>query len=104
ASRADEMQTPERVAEMNTEFRKDLLDYDGPDAFTRCLKYTAALVVIGNGQDETVAACRWVVKNLRQRAGIHMALDPRVTSIATEIRKRTHEALRIPAKYEGPRH
>ena len=45
-----------------------------------------------------------MVKTLRQRAGILMALDPRVAPIAAEIRVRTQEALRSPANHEGARH
>ena len=48
--------------------------------------------------------CRWVVKALRQRAGILMALDPRAAPIAAEIRARTQEVLRNPAGHEGARH
>ena len=89
---------------MNEEFRKNVLDYDGPDALKRCKDYTQALVMIGDNQDELAGECRWVVKTLRQRAGILMALDPRVAPIASEIRARTQEALRNPANHEGARH
>jgi hypothetical protein len=89
---------------MNEEFRKNVLGYQGPDAIKRCWEYTQALVVIGDNQDELSGECRWVVKTLRQRAGILMALDPRVASIASEIRARTQEALRNPASHEGARH
>ena len=62
------------------------------------------LVVVGDNQDELSGELRWVVKTLRQRAGILMALDPRVTPIASEIRARTQEVLRNPAWHEGARH
>jgi hypothetical protein len=104
ARRVDKIQTPEHVAQMNAEFRKNVLDYDGPDALQRCRDYTRALVVIGDNQDELSGECRWVLKTLRQRAGILMALDPRVAPIASEIRVRTQEALRNPANHEGARH
>jgi hypothetical protein len=104
AARAAKIQTPEHVAKMNEEFRKNVLGYDGPDAVKRCRDYTQALVVIGDNQDELSGECRWVLKTLRQRAGILMALDPRVAPIATEIRVRTQEALRNPANHEGARH
>ena len=104
AARAAKIQTPEHVAKMNEEFRKNLLGYDGPDAIKRCWEYTQALVVIGDNQDELSGECRWVVKTLRQRAGILMAMDPRVAPIAAEIRSRTQEALRNPASHEGARH
>lgn len=104
AARADKIQTPAHVAQMNAGFRKTVLDYVGPDALDRCKDYTKALVVIGDNQDELSGECRWVVKALRQRAGILMALDPRVAPIAGEIRARTQEALRNPASHEGARH
>jgi hypothetical protein len=104
AARADKIQTPEHVARMNEAFRRNVLDYEGPDALERCRQYATALVVIGDNQDELSGECRWVVKSLRQRAGIRMALDPRVASVATEIRARTQEALRNPASHEGARH
>jgi hypothetical protein len=104
AARVSKIQTPEHVAKMNEEFRKNVLGYQGPDAIKRCWEYTQALVVIGDNQDELSGECRWVVKTLRQRAGILMALDPRVAPIASEIRARTQEALRNPASHEGARH
>jgi hypothetical protein len=104
AARADKIQTPAYVAQMNEDFRKTVLDYEGSDALARCKRYSSALVEIGDNQDELSGECRWVVKTLRQRAGIRMALDPRVASIATEIRLRTQEALRNPASHEGARH
>ena len=104
AARAAKIKTPEHVAKMNEEFRKNVLDYDGPDALQRCRDYTQALVVIGDNQDELSSECRWVVKTLRQRAGILLARDPRVEPIASEIRARTQQALRNPANHEGARH
>ena len=104
AARADKIQTPEHVAKMNEQFRKNVLGYDGPDALERCREYTRALVVIGDNQDELSGECRWAIKTLRQRAGILMALDPRVAPIAAEIRNRTQEVLRNPAHHEGARH
>jgi hypothetical protein len=104
AARAGKIQTPEHVAKMNEEFRKTVLGYEGPDALKRCQDYTRALVVIGDNQDELSGECRWVVKTLRQRAGILMALDPRAARVALEIRVRTQETLRNPAVHEGARH
>jgi len=100
----DEIKTPEHVARMNEDFRKQVLDNDGPDALKKCQAYGDALVVIGGNQDELVGECRWVVKSLRQRAGVLMALDPRVAPIAAEIRARTQEVLRNPAWHEGAHH
>jgi hypothetical protein len=104
ATRVAKIQTPEHVARMNEAFRKNVLDDDGPEALKHCQEYTRALVEIGDNQDELSGECRWVVKTLRQRAGIRMALDPRVAVIAAEIRARTQEALRNPANHEGARH
>jgi len=104
AARSAKIKTPEHVARMNEEFRKNVLDNTGADARRRCEKYAEALVEIGDNQDELSGECRWAIKTLRQRAGIRMALDPRVAPIATEIRARTQEALRNPANHEGARH
>jgi hypothetical protein len=104
AALAAKIKTPAFVAAMNDRFRKDVLDDNGPGALAKCRKYAEALVEIGGNQDELVGQCRWVVKRLRQRAGIEMALDPRVAPIAKEIRARTRDALRNPANHEGARH
>lgn len=104
AARVAKIKTPEHVAQMNADFRKNVLDRDGPEALDLCKKYAEALVEIGDNQDELSGECRWVVKSLRQRAGMLMALDPRVAPIAAEIRARTQEALRNPASHEGARH
>jgi len=104
AARADKIKTPEYVARMNEDFRKHVLDNVGPDALKKCQAYGEALVVIGDNQDELAGECRWVVKALRQRAGILVARDPRVAPIASEIRARTQEALRNAAGHESPHH
>ena len=104
SARVEKIKTPEHVAKMNEEFRKTLLDDTSAEAVQGCKAYTKALVEIGDNQDELSAECRWAVKALRQRAGILMALDPKVAPIATEIRARTQEALRNPASHEGARH
>jgi hypothetical protein len=104
AARADEIKTPEHVAAMNEEFRKNVLDDDGPEALARCRAYTKALVTIGGSQDELSGECRWVVKALRQRAGLLTARDPRVAAIAAVVRAKTQEALRNPAGHEGAHH
>jgi hypothetical protein len=102
--RAAKIKTPEHVAKMNEDFRKEVLGYEGADALKRCKEYTKALVEIGDNQDELSGECRYAIKALRQRAGILMALDPRVAPIAQEIRARTQEVLRNPANHEGARH
>jgi hypothetical protein len=104
AARAGRIKTPDDVSRMNDDFRKEVLDRDDPGALKRCQAYAKALVEIGGNQDELVGECRWVVKALRQRAGILVALDPRVAPIASEIRARTQEVLRNPASHEGAHH
>jgi hypothetical protein len=103
-ARADKIQTPAHVAAMNTDFRKNVLNDTGPDALTKCKEYTAALVVIGDNQDELSGECRWVVKALRQKAGLWLAQDPRTAPVVAEIRARTQEVLRNPASHEGAHH
>jgi hypothetical protein len=104
AARAGKIKTPEDVARMNDDFRKDVLGRDDSEALARCQAYAKALVEVGGNQDELVGECRYVVKALRQRAAILLALDPRMAPIAAEIRTRTQEALRNPASHEGARH
>ena len=64
----------------------------------------AVFTSIGGAQDGLVASCRMIVKTLRQRAGIAMAVNPELKDIATEIRARTQAILRNPTPYEAPRH
>jgi hypothetical protein len=101
---AEKIKTPDDVARMNADFRANVLDREGSEALALCKEYARALVEIGGNQDELVGECRYVVRALRQRAGIKVALDPRVAPLATEIRTRTQEALRNPAVHEGARH
>jgi hypothetical protein len=104
AARREKIKTPEHVAAMNEDFRKTVLGDESPDALKNCKKYTEALVEIGDNQDELSGECRWVVKSLRQRAGLLLALNASLAPIAGEIRARTQEALRSPANHEGARH
>jgi hypothetical protein len=104
AARSGKIKTPEDVARMNDEFRKEVLDHDDSDALKRCQAYARALVEIGGNQDELVGECRYVVRALRQRAGVLIALDPRVAPIAAEIRTRAQDVLRNPSSHEGARH
>ncbi|MFB3892905.1 MAG: carbohydrate binding domain-containing protein [Phycisphaerae bacterium] len=104
AARKDKIKTPEEAAAMMDAFRKDGLDYEGPDALDKCKKFTAAIVDIGGNQDELVGECRWAIKVLRQQAGLMMAVEPKMAEIAREIRARTQRALRNPAGHEGARH
>lgn len=104
AARLDKIQTPAHVAAMNEDFRKNVRDDYGPDALAKCKQYNHDLVVIGDNQDELSGECRWVVKTLRQKAGLLLAQEPRAAAIATEIRARTQETLRFPANHEGAHH
>lgn len=104
ASKMDHIKTPEDHAKLFAEFRRTLLDSDAPDALERCRKWTEALVDVGGTQDELVAHCRWVVKNVRQKAGLIMVQDPKAAAVATEVRARAQEVLRAPSAHESARH
>ncbi len=88
AARKEEPTPPALAAQLNRGFiAKGLLDYDSSDWQAKLKKeYTDPLTTIGGEQDEMVGECRWVVKALRQKAGILLATDPRMVPIATEIR------------------
>jgi hypothetical protein len=104
--RKEEPTPPALAAQLNRDFvAAGLLGYAGADWKDRIKKeYTDPLTAIGGQQDEMVGECRWVVKALRQKAGILMATDPRMAPIAAEIRARTQKMLRGGAAYEGARH
>jgi hypothetical protein len=106
AARHEEPTPSALAAQLNRDFiDRGLLAYEGADWKDRLKKeYTDPLTAIGGQQDEMVGECRWVVKALRQKAGLQMALDPRMTAIATEVRARTQKVLRGGAAYEGARH
>jgi hypothetical protein len=102
--RKDAIKTVDYAQAMTDEFRRTMLDYEGPDAFEKCKKFTGDMVEIGGNQDELVGECRMAVKIIRQRAAMAMALDPRSSDAAKEIRSRTQAVLRNPAGHEGARH
>jgi hypothetical protein len=104
APRRPSINTPEHASRLAAEFRATLLSYEGADALARCARITAGFVQIGGNQDELVGECRVAVKNLRQRAALAAAADPRAASVAREIRIRTQAMLRNPTGYEAPRH
>jgi hypothetical protein len=106
AQRKEEPTPPALAAQLNREFRAaGLLDYGKNDWAVRIkTEYTDPLTTIGGQQDEMVGECRWVVKALRQKAGILLATEPRLAPVAAEIRTRTHQMLRGGAAYEGARH
>ncbi len=80
------------------------MTHNGEDTLEKCSKQMARFTSIGGKQDGLVAACRMIVKILRQRAGIAMAENPELKDVCTEIRRRTQEMLRSPTAYEAPRH
>lgn len=104
ADRRDKIKTPEEAAAMVEEFRKNVMDYEGPDLLDKVKAFTAAMVVMGGNQDELAGECRWAVKALRQRAGLAVAEDTSFALIGHEIRSRTQSVLRNPASHEGARH
>jgi hypothetical protein len=106
ADRKEDPTPPALAAELNREFmEKGLHEYDKADWKDQLKKeYTDPLTAIGGSQDDMVGECRWVVKALRQKAAILMAMDPRMTAVATEVRARTQKMLRGGAAYEGARH
>lgn len=106
AQRKEDPTPPVLAAQLNRDFiAKGLLDYAGSDWQAKLKQeYTDPLTTIGGQQDEMVGECRWVVKALRQKAGILLATDPRMAPIATEVRARTQKMLRGGAAYEGARH
>jgi hypothetical protein len=104
ASKMDKIKTPEDHAKLFAQFRKELLENEGPDALEKCKAWTDALVSVGGTQDELVAHCRWVVKNVRQKAGLIMVQDPKAAPVATEVRAKAQEVLRAPSAHESARH
>jgi hypothetical protein len=104
AARREKIETPEFVARMNEDFRKNLIEYTGPDVMKKLKDYTDTLTRIGGNQDELVGECRWIARTLRQRAAIRMAVDPRCAAVAEEIRARVREVLLKPSAYEAARH
>jgi hypothetical protein len=103
-AREEKIKTPAFVEKLNEEFRKSLLDAEGADAVARVKSYTDALVEVGDNQDELAGELRWVVRAMRQKAGLLVASDPRMAPLAADIRAKTHDVLRHPAGHEGARH
>jgi hypothetical protein len=104
ADRRDRIKAPTDVMALNDHFRQNVRDYEGPDLKDRLKKYTDGLTTIGGNQDKLVMECRWIVKALRQKAGLLMALDPRLSPVAEEVRVRTQTVLRSPTAHEKARH
>jgi hypothetical protein len=104
AENRENIHSPTYARQTAEEFRRQLLAYTLKDAPQRCAAQMAVFTSLGGAQDGLVASCRMVVKLLRQRAGIAMALDPGLKGVAGEIRARTQAILRNPTPYEAPRH
>jgi hypothetical protein len=102
--RQERIKAPSDVMALNDEFRKNIRDHEGPDLKDRLKKYTDDLTRIGGNQDKLVMECRWIVKALRQKAGLAMALDPKVAPLAEDVRTRTQAVLRAPSMHEKARH
>ena len=100
----EEIRTPAFARQCAEEFRRKLLTATGKDAYPQCEAQMAKFTSIGGAQDGLVASCRMIVKTLRQRAGIALAVNPELKDVAAEIRARTQAMLRNPTPYEAPRH
>ncbi len=98
------IRTPAFARQCAEDFRQKLLTSTGKDAYQRCAAQMAMFTSTGGAQDGLVASCRMIVKTLRQRAGIALAVNPELKDVATEIRARTQAMLRNPTPYEAPRH
>jgi hypothetical protein len=103
AEREEKIKTPAFVERLNEDFRKNVMDAEGPEAVERCKKYADELVRIGGNQDKLVSECRWVARTLRQRAGLLMAVNPKLDQVAGEVRARAQEVLRNPSMHERAR-
>jgi hypothetical protein len=102
--RREEIRTPAFARQCAEDFRRTLLTATGKDASGQCEAEMAKFTSIGGAQDGLVASCRMIVKTLRQRAGIALAVNPALKDVAAEIRARTQTMLRNPTPYEAPRH
>ncbi len=103
-SRKAGIYTPEYAEKAAEQFRRELFKYTGPAAYSKCSAHMRIFTGIGGKQDGLVASCRMIVKVLRQRCGIAMAVNPELKDIATDLRARTQKILRNPTAYEAPQH
>jgi hypothetical protein len=103
-SREEDIHTPEYAEQVCRDFRRGLLTDTGADAYEKCKARMKIITGIGGAQDGLVASCRMIVKTLRQRCGIAMAMHPELKDTATELRARTRKMLRNPTAYEAPQH
>src|SRR5205085_111598 len=100
----EKIHTPAFARQNADGFRESMLKYAEKDAYEKCAARMAVFTSMGGAQDDEVAACRMIVKTLRQRAGLAMAVHPELKEMATEIRQRTQVILRKATAYEAPRH
>ncbi|MGO9108388.1 MAG: hypothetical protein ACLP9L_04070 [Thermoguttaceae bacterium] len=98
------IRSPAFARQCAEDFRRNLLTSTGEDSYPRCEAQMAVFTSIGGAQDGLVASCRMIVKTLRQRAGIALAVNPELKDVATEVRTHTQAILRNPTPYEAPRH
>ncbi len=80
-----------RVAQLVEPLKKAVT---GDDMHVNYHGSVRSIAGIGLSQDNQVARARLAVKVLRRQATIAMALDPKVTPVAKEIRERTRKILR----------
>ncbi len=104
AAKMDKIKTPEYAADLFSQFRKELLGNESPEAAEKVKAWCEALVDVGGNQDELVGHCRWIVKNVRQKAGLIMVQDAKAAPLAAEIRTKAQEVLRAPSVHETSRH
>src|SRR5262249_4774906 len=104
SARKEKMKTPDHVARMNGDFRRDVLDYDGADALDRVKNAGPAWVELGDNRDELWGGGRGVIRRTRQRGGRPTAAEARMGPIAAELRAKCGEARMGPAGHEGNRH
>jgi len=103
-SSRERIHTPAYAEQTAADFRQQLLTYTEKDAYKKCAAQMSVFTSIGGAQDGLVASCRMIVKTLRQRSAVAMAVSPELKDIASEVRARTQAILRNPTAYEAPRH
>jgi hypothetical protein len=103
-AREEKIKTPEHVVKLTEDFRRQGMAAEGSEALAKCKAYTEAIVEVGDNQDQLAGELRWVVRALRQKAGLLLAVDAKMAPIAAEIRAKTQEILKNPAGHGGARH
>jgi len=100
----ERIRTPAFAQQHAEDFKANLLKYAGNDAYEKCAAQMAVFTSIGGAQDGLVAECRMIVKTMRQRAGMALAVNGELKEVAAAIRQRTQAMLRKATAYEAPRH